>query len=196
MKQWAKENYIGIKESDIEAVCRFRDRINVCDLIAMETKEVSMVAVGEVTGEYKYDPNLPNYRHRREVEWVNVPKGEIDDDLLISIESRGTVHEVKGLEADTRLREVLAALQPHAPENAKTDPDSRWDAFIAWAKLFTNGNCSMSRNGTTNWPRVRISPASKKPFWHGNPTGKSRCVGPCGIATQATCWIGDLPTLF
>lgn len=80
-------------------------------LVALPLKSRSFIAIGEVTGEYKYRPDLPaNSRHTRPVEWVaELPRGAFNQDLLYSLGAFLTVCRIQRNRAEDRVRLMLGA---------------------------------------------------------------------------------------
>ena len=66
----------------------FRGRIEVGDLVVVPLKNTQRVAIGRVTGDYKYvDDGLGSVHHTRAVEWLrtDIPRTVIGKDLLYSL---------------------------------------------------------------------------------------------------------------
>lgn len=84
----------------------FARRIEVGDLAVLPRKRAGTVAVGRVTGPYRYRPANPaGARHTRPVRWdrTDVPRSEIGQDLLWSLGASMTVCEVRRNGAAERL---------------------------------------------------------------------------------------------
>jgi len=88
----------------------FTHRIEKGDLVALPLKSAPAVAFGRVTGGYHFDPNAPDQiRHQRPVEWIreDVPRSEIDQDLLYSLSAFMTVCRIKRNNAEERIEALL-----------------------------------------------------------------------------------------
>lgn len=86
------------------------------DLVALPRKQKAMIAIGEVTGAYKYDPgaDIP-YRHSHTVRWLNteVPRSAFDQDLLYSLGAFMSVCQITRNNAEQRVRAMsLSGWQP------------------------------------------------------------------------------------
>jgi restriction system protein len=89
----------------------FKERIAIGDLAVLPVKNTPYVAVGRVTGPYRYDPSQPDpgRRHIRPVEWIrkDLPRTELGQDLLYSLGAFLTVCQVRRNDAAWRLGYVL-----------------------------------------------------------------------------------------
>ena len=87
---------------------RFVNDIRAGDLVAMPGKRKKDVFIGEVDGEYRFDPGS-KLRHSRRVRWNEepVPRNVFKEDLLGSFNSSGTLFEVIRNDAVKRVRAVL-----------------------------------------------------------------------------------------
>jgi restriction system protein len=93
----------------VQQLWAFRHGIAVGDLVVLPCKTTRQVAIGRVTGEYQYLPDLPRTaRHLRMVEWhaTDLPRDAIGRDLRNSLGVGMTVCEV----TRNRGAERLAAL--------------------------------------------------------------------------------------
>lgn len=97
-----------------------RGRIEVGDLVVMPLKNSPHLAIGRITGDYRFDAaeSDPAKRHRRPVEWVvtDVPRTLVKQDLLYSLGAFSTVCEMSRNDAARRLGELMAG---------KPDPGAR-----------------------------------------------------------------------
>jgi restriction system protein len=81
------------------------------DWIAMPRKGTALIAIGEITGPYQYDPKADEpYRHRRSVKWLNkeVPRSAFGQDLLYSLGAFLTVCAITRNDAEQRVRAMPA----------------------------------------------------------------------------------------
>ncbi|MBN2229038.1 MAG: restriction endonuclease [Candidatus Thorarchaeota archaeon] len=90
---------------------RFRDLMKSGDLVVLPFKSISSVAVGEIAGDYKYDGQQPEgTRHFRKVKWLktDLPRTDLDDDILASLGAFMTIYEIHADNAESRIRRILA----------------------------------------------------------------------------------------
>jgi restriction system protein len=83
-----------------------KDRIQVNDWVAVPLKARSAIAVGRITGPYKFVQNAPEEgKHQRAVQWVrtDLPRSEVDQDLLYTLGSTLTVFQARRNDAEARL---------------------------------------------------------------------------------------------
>jgi restriction system protein len=84
----------------------FVNRIEEGDIVVLPLKAAPALAIGRVTGPYRFEPDNPaDARHVRPVEWVrtDVPRSAIGQDLLHSLGAFLTVCEIKRNSATVRL---------------------------------------------------------------------------------------------
>ncbi|WP_119293492.1 restriction endonuclease [Azohydromonas sediminis] len=77
------------------------------DWVVVPRKAKGTIAVGEITGGYRYDAAAKEpYRHSRDVKWLHtdVPRSAFDQDLLYSFGAIMTICEVKRNDAEKRVR--------------------------------------------------------------------------------------------
>jgi restriction system protein len=86
------------------------------DLVAMPLKHRAIIVFGTVSGDYEYRPKNPSgFRHTRPVEWYKeIPRNQIDQDLLYSFGSAMTVCTISRNDAENRIRALLSG-KPVAP---------------------------------------------------------------------------------
>lgn len=88
----------------------FVTRIEEGDLVVLPMKATPALAIGRITGPYRYvADNPPDARHVRSVEWVrtDVPRSAIGQDLLYSLGAFLTVCEIKRNNATIRLSAAM-----------------------------------------------------------------------------------------
>jgi restriction system protein len=95
---------------------QFVNTIEVGDLVVLPRKLTSGVAVGEVTGDYAFDPNGVS-RHTRAVNWLQeaIPRDVFAQDLRHSFGAFMTVCEIKRNAALERVRKVLLTGEDPGP---------------------------------------------------------------------------------
>lgn len=97
---------------------RFVNIIRIGDLVVMPRKFTDGIAIGEVTGDYKYlddpDDRFPNWRP---VKWhkESVPRDNFEQDLLYSFGAFMTVCEIQRNRAIDRVRAVLETSKDPGP---------------------------------------------------------------------------------
>jgi restriction system protein len=88
----------------------FRGRIKKGDLVVLPLKRRAAVAVGRVTGDYRYRPDHPDgARHTLPVEWVNpeIPRDAFGQDLLYSLGAYMAVCRIQRNRADERIEQLM-----------------------------------------------------------------------------------------
>lgn len=95
---------------------QFAHTIKIGDIVVLPRKVTDGVAIGEVTGDYVYDPDGP-YKHSRKVKWLKeaVPRSTFKQDLRHSFGAFMTICEVKRNDA---LKRVLAVVQQNQDPGA------------------------------------------------------------------------------
>jgi len=81
------------------------------DWVVMPRKRQSTIAIGKVVSVCKFEASAPvDYRHYREVEWLNteIPRSNFDQDILYSFGAFLTVCEIRRNEAEARVRAMAA----------------------------------------------------------------------------------------
>lgn len=109
MKSWHEKHYPDMSSRAISnntgQLWSFRSRVHVGDIVVLPLKTRSAIAMGKVTGEYRFVEG----RHTRTVEWVrdDVPRSNVGQDLLYSLGAFMTVCEIKRNEAEKRLLAIM-----------------------------------------------------------------------------------------
>lgn len=104
-------------------VWAMRDRIQIGDVVALPLKRRSAIAIGHVTSAYRFDPNAPfDAKHQRSIEWIrtDIPRTEIDQDLLFSLGSVLAIFQVRRGDAEKRLLALANGKNTRA--NVGNDP--------------------------------------------------------------------------
>lgn len=88
-------------------ILRFRDEMQVGDLVVAPYKPTSTINLGIVASDYYYESIAPTHRHRRRVDWkkVDIPRTVFSQPALYEIGSVLTVFRVRN-----HTEEFLAAL--------------------------------------------------------------------------------------
>ncbi len=102
LKKGAKGNYAG-------QLWAFAVAMQKDDIVVLPRKTTSQIAIGKVTGPYKYQKIAGEYRHTREVEWIrpDVPRTTFDQDLLYSFGAFMTVCTITRNNALKRVEAVM-----------------------------------------------------------------------------------------
>ncbi|GAA4628655.1 restriction endonuclease [Cellulomonas oligotrophica] len=113
---------------------RFRDEMQVGDLVVAPYRPSSTINLGVVTGPYTYDASAPTHGHRRPVTWrkVSVSRTVFTQAALYEIGSLLTVFRIKGhsdefraaLDAKTDSVEDVTRLVDAVAETAASDGES------------------------------------------------------------------------
>jgi restriction system protein len=88
----------------------FIGRIKEGDLVALPLKKQSAIALGRVTGPYRYRADMAeNVRHTRTVQWLrpDIPRTAFEKDLLYSLGAFMTVCQIERNNAEARIRSML-----------------------------------------------------------------------------------------
>lgn len=119
---------------------RFAHDLQVGETVVLPCKLSRLVAVGQVTGDYRYEPDWP-YPHIRPVKWdaVDLPRASFDQDLLYSFGGLSTVFQVNRTNAQERIDRVVrqhlgeTTDEPAAPPEALDDEVAAvdWDELIS-----------------------------------------------------------------
>jgi restriction system protein len=100
---------------------QFVNTMQAGDLVVMPLKQAPQVAIGRVTGNYAYDPELG---HTRPVEWLrpDTPRDAFQQDLLYSFGAFMTVCEVRRNNAYMRTLAVAERKVDPGPVNGRMGP--------------------------------------------------------------------------
>lgn len=88
----------------------FVKKIKKDDLVAMPLKYQSAIAIGKITGDYQFKPDMPPDRqHVRPVEWIqtDLPRTAFEQDLLYSLGAYMTVCRISRNNAEQRVHAIL-----------------------------------------------------------------------------------------
>lgn len=104
-----------------------RSRIAVGDLVVLPLKTTSAVAIGRITGDYRYlDEPDPDRRHARPVKWLatDIARTAIRQDLLYSLGAFLTICEIKRNDGAWRLARIAEkGADPGArPSETRNEP--------------------------------------------------------------------------
>ena len=95
------------------------------DLVAMPLKDRGRVAFGKILGEYDYQPDNPHDSiHARPVTWIDeIPRNQIDPDILASLGSLRTICRINASNAESRIREMLKIGGGHLKTTSKKEQE-------------------------------------------------------------------------
>ena len=107
---------------------RFAHEIKDGDTVVLPRKQPKVVAVGKITGDYAYRPDLEGAHgpHTRPVEWevADIPRANFDQDLLHSLGGLATVFQPRADDAKGRIERVSQAYLAGAPvSDTLSSPD-------------------------------------------------------------------------
>ncbi len=94
-------------------VWRFKNEIEIGDLVVLPLKQEPSIAVGEVISSYEFTEDLgPDIIHIRRVKWItkDMPRTSLNQDLLYSLGAFMTVCRIQRNDAETR---IPAAVQSY-----------------------------------------------------------------------------------
>lgn len=119
---------------------RFRDEIEIGDVVVAPYKPDSTINLGLVAGEYYYESAATEHRHRRAVVWkkVGIPRSVFTKPALYEVSAYLTVFRVR-----THAPEFLAALE--AADDSVDDLTSAVGAVV---------QAEPEESGTTDEPRA------------------------------------------
>ena len=114
--------------SQVGQIWRFLKEIKINDLVSLPLKTKNTIQFGIIKGEYHYKKYSDNVKHTRAVEWIKeVPRTEIDQDLLYSFGSLLTVCQIKRNNAEKRIKELIGlekgSKKPKVEEGIEIDID-------------------------------------------------------------------------
>jgi restriction system protein len=103
----------------------FRERIQKDDLVVLPLKRRSAIAVGRVTGDYRYIPEGTDGFHTRAVKWLktDIPRSAFDQDLLYSLGAFMAVCQISRNNAEARIKAIVEGKKPpiSLPLSAESD---------------------------------------------------------------------------
>lgn len=98
------------------------------DLVVLPVKTTGTIAVGRVSGPYRYREDLrEDTKHTRSVEWLatSVPRDNFDQDLLYSFGAFLTIGQVRRDDAEQRVLKAIGfASTPMVPDTTSDDADA------------------------------------------------------------------------
>lgn len=95
----------------VSQIWPFAHEIAKSDLVVLPLKTQRAIQIGEITGDYRFEPEGPNpFFHWRSVKWIGeaVPRAHFGKDLLNTFGAFMTICRVQRNNADARLRAMRA----------------------------------------------------------------------------------------
>ena len=122
MSKYTTESISQVR-TNVAQIYSFRSRIQVGDYVALPLKKSASIAFGKITSEYSYVKDAYNFLiHQRKVEWIReIPRNQIDQDLLFSFGAFLTVFQVKRNDAESRIEMMLTG---------KSKPKSSYESVM------------------------------------------------------------------
>lgn len=118
-------------------VWRFKNEIEIGDLVVLPLKQEPCVAVGEVISNYEFTEKLgPDIVHTRRVKWLtkDMPRTNLKQDLLYSLGAYMTVCRIQRNDAETRIpaavQSYLGRVSSASPQSSITIEDSLDDQSV------------------------------------------------------------------
>lgn len=115
--------------------------LQVGDTLVLPRKQPKVVAVGKLSGPYRYQPDL-EYPHVRPVEWdaVDIPRPSFDPDLLSSFGALSTVFQVNRTNAQERIDQVVRRYRGEVIADIPVTVDLTDDADIVvdWDEVISD----------------------------------------------------------
>lgn len=107
----------------------FSNSIQIGELVAMPLKHRAIIKFGYVAGDYKYEPlNPTGFKHTRPVNWKHdIPRNQIEQDLLYSFGSAMTVCKITRNDAENRIKALLSGKSTATPIPSVSGLDNEID---------------------------------------------------------------------
>jgi restriction system protein len=112
----------------VNQIWGFAHEIKTSDLVVLPLKTQRAIQVGEVTGDYHFEPGGPSpFFHWRPVKWIAeaVPRSHFGTDLLHSFGAYLTICRVERNNAEARLAQLTRAGLPEAERREPTSK-AKW----------------------------------------------------------------------
>lgn len=107
----------------ISQIWRFVHEIKIGDLVSIPLKIKNSIMFGIVEGEYKYQKLSENVKHTRKAKWIKeIPRTEIEQDLLYSFGALLTVCQIKKNNAERRIKQLLS-LEGREPKTMEKEEE-------------------------------------------------------------------------
>lgn len=126
----------------VSQVWPFAHELKKSDLVVLPLKTQRAIQIGEVTGDYHFEPNGPNpFFHWRTVKWIGeaIPRAHFGKDLLNTFGAFMTICRVQRNNAEARIAamrangwkpETVAAITKASTASADVSPDATEDTDL------------------------------------------------------------------
>ena len=110
-------------QSDADQLWRFAHGLQIGDIIVLPRRQTRMVAVGRITGDYRYD-TMEQPPHIRSVEWdaIDIPRSDFDEDFLDYFGGLLAVFRINRDNAQERIRQIVSRHRGEIPDATTTLP--------------------------------------------------------------------------
>lgn len=110
----------------------FANSMQIGELVAMPLKHRAIIKFGYVAGDYKYEPTNPiGFKHTRLVNWKHdIPRNQIEQDLLYSFGSAMTVCKIHRNDAESRIKTLLSGKPTKTPVPAVPGPSDETEDLL------------------------------------------------------------------
>jgi restriction system protein len=106
-KAYPQQN-IKTVTTNVAQIWSFIKRIKKGDLIALPLKSQPQIAIGEIQDDYEYKEYNGNIKHTRQIKWLgNIPRSDLDDDIIKSLGTYMTVGRIRKNTAEGQIRRIL-----------------------------------------------------------------------------------------
>ena len=99
----------GRIRNNVGQIWAFSHKMNRGDWVVLPSKHKPSISVGEITGDYTYNPDAENcFYHYRDVRWIerDIPRSNFAQDILYSLGAFMTVCQIKRHDAEKRIHEM------------------------------------------------------------------------------------------
>ena len=159
MRETVRRSYSDASDGKVANVAgqlwALRSRVRPGDVVVLPLKKTSQIALGVVTGGYRYldDPEA-RWHHAVAVDWkrTDVPRTAVRQDLLYSLGALMTVCEIKRNDGAWRLRRIL---------ETGSDPGARVEAIKASDADATDSSESIFDLERLGWDQIQARVAEK-----------------------------------
>ena len=103
----------------------FKNGMSARDIVAMPLKtRQGLIALGQVTGPYRYQQINGSRRHTRPVDWIRaaVPRTDFQQDLLYSLGAAQTVCRIQRNDAEKRIAKMMTGTGDPGGETPRQEP--------------------------------------------------------------------------
>ena len=107
----------------------FVKTMRIDELVAMPLKNRAVIKFGYVAGDYRYESANPSgFKHTRPVNWKHdIPRNQIDQDLLYSLGSSLAICKIQRNDAEHRIKALLSGKPTKPPILDGVEPEPSLD---------------------------------------------------------------------